>query len=59
MEDEGKLINYHKTKKISHIKNDYITFYKFYYDKYHKEHEKWTPKQLSKLISLLWQKRKK
>lgn len=38
---------------------DYITFYKFYYDKYHKEHDNWTSNQLSKVISLLWEKRKR
>ena len=48
-----------KTKKISALRNDYIAFYKYYYDKYQKEHPTWNSKQLSKVISLLWQKRKK
>ena len=39
-------------------RNDYLTFYKYYYDKYQKEHKKWTSQQVSKVISILWQKRK-
>jgi hypothetical protein len=45
-------------KKTIVGRNDYLTFYKFYYDKYHKEHKGWTSSQLTKVISMLWHKRK-
>lgn len=49
-----------KTKKMSSLgKSDYVTFFKYYYTRYKKEHEKWSSMQISKMISLLWAKRKK
>ena len=37
---------------------DYVKFFKFYYEKYVKEHPKWTSTQITTIISLLWKKKK-
>lgn len=47
-----------QTRKTIVGRNDYLTFYKYYYDKYHREHKNWTSSQLTKVISMLWHKRK-
>lgn len=59
--DSGHLMTpQSKNKKSNSLgKNDYLAFFKHYYAKYKKEHEKWSSDQISKMISLLWAKRKK
>jgi hypothetical protein len=37
---------------------EYIKFFKFYYEKTKNEHSNWTPAQITKIISLLWKKKK-
>lgn len=37
---------------------DYVTFFRHYFDKYRREHPRWTPSQVSKIITLLWRKNK-
>lgn len=50
-----------KTKKIEKGRgesaNDYIKHFKFYYEKFRKEHPKWNSAQISSIIKLLWRKR--
>lgn len=36
---------------------EYLSFYKYYYDKLAAEHPKWKPNQISTIIKLLWKKR--
>ena len=48
-----------KTKKIAKKdRNEYISFHKFHFKKLSQEHKKWSSKQVNKIISLLWQKKK-
>jgi len=51
-----------KTKKISHPKNrsteEYISFFKSYFDRLSKEHPNWSARQITSIIKLLWKKRK-
>lgn len=51
-----------KTKKISHPKNrnteEYISFFKTYFDRLSKEHRSWSASQITSIIKLLWKKRK-
>jgi hypothetical protein len=51
-----------KTKKISHTKNrstqEYISFFKSYFDRLSKEHPNWSARQITSIIKLLWKKRK-
>ncbi len=47
-----------KTKSISKSKSEYLSFFHHYFDKLHKEHPKWNPRQLTHIIKLLWRKRK-
>jgi len=44
--------------KESKKDSEYLKFYKFYYDKNKTEHPNWTPKQITKIVSLLWKKKK-
>ena len=38
--------------------NEYIKFFKFYYDKTKNEHPNWTPAQITIIVSMLWKKKK-
>ncbi len=38
--------------------NEYLKFYKFYYDKMKTEHSNWTSDQITKIVSLIWKKKK-
>jgi hypothetical protein len=38
--------------------NDYVKFYKYYYEKLKTEHPSWSPSQLTTIISLQWKKKK-
>lgn len=44
--------------KVSRKNNDYLKFYKFYYDKNKSNHPSWTPRQITTIVSLLWKKKK-
>jgi hypothetical protein len=46
-----------QTKKIKK-ENEYIKFYKFYFEKYSKDHPRWTTNQKTDIISLMWKKKK-
>lgn len=46
-----------RTKEIRSHNKEYISFYKFYYERLTKEHPKWTPTNKTKIIKLLWRKR--
>lgn len=47
-----------KSKVSSETKNrEYLSFYKYYYDKLSNEHSKWKANQISTIIKLLWKKR--
>lgn len=37
---------------------EYLKFFKFYYEKTKTEHPNWTPSQITKIVSLLWKKKK-
>ncbi len=53
-EDDGKGSNGGSGKKDT----EYLKFFKFYYEKTKKEHPKWTPSQITMIVSLLWKKKK-
>lgn len=44
--------------KASKKDNEYLKFFKFYYDKNKTEHPNWTPSQVTTIVSLLWKKKK-
>lgn len=46
-----------KTKQISKKNEEYITFFKHYYEALSKEHPRWLPNQITTIIKLLWKKR--
>lgn len=54
-------IRIRKTKAIKKSKKsyngEYVTFFKFYYEKLHAEHSKWLPHQISQIVGMLWKKR--
>ena len=48
-----------KTKKISKkSQSEYLSFFKYHFKKLHEEHKKWSSKQISSIIRLLWHKKK-
>lgn len=51
------------TKKISKSpktrKEQYLSFFKYYYERLASEHPRWTKMQISTIIKLLWRKRAK
>lgn len=46
-------------KTFLNARNDYLAFFKYYFERYKKEHERWSSKQISKVIALMWAKRKR
>lgn len=60
--DESSASKGMKTKKISQPKNrninEYISFFKSYFDRLSKEHPNWSAHQITSIIKLLWKKRK-
>lgn len=59
--DSSQLLSPQSRLKKNFIsgRNDYLAFFKYYFEKYKKEHERWSSKQISKVIALMWAKRKK
>jgi hypothetical protein len=49
-----------KTHPISKAvsKSDYISFFKYHYTKLSKEHKRWSTQQITKVVRLLWKKKK-
>lgn len=49
-----------KSRKISKRGNqsDYISFFKYHFDKLTREHRRWTSSQISSVVRLLWKKKK-
>jgi len=45
-------------KRVPSDKDNYIEFFKLYFEKLSKEHRKWTATQISSVIRLMWKKRK-
>ena len=45
-------------KPKSNKSNDYINFFKNYFQHLTKEHPKWSAKQITSIVKLLWKKRK-
>lgn len=39
-------------------KTDYISFFKYHYQKLSREHKRWTTQQISSVVKLLWKKKK-
>jgi hypothetical protein len=39
-------------------KDNYVNFFKLYFEKLSKEHPRWTATQITSVIKLLWRKRK-
>ena len=39
-------------------KSDYISFFKYHYQKLSREHKRWTTQQISSVVKLLWKKKK-
>ena len=44
---------------LSSLRVEYIRFQKYYYNRTKKEHPNWNAKQISKVISILWMKKKR
>ena len=46
-------------EKTQSKKEEYLTFYKYYYERLGAEHPRWTKNQIATIIKLLWRKRNK
>jgi len=49
-----------KSRKIAKKgnQNEYISFFKYHFDKLTREHRRWTSAQISSVVRLLWKKKK-
>ena len=59
--DESSSSKPMKSKKIAKKgqQSEYVTFFKYHFDKLAREHHRWTPAQISSVVRLLWQKKKR
>ena len=45
-------------EKLPPLQREYLNFSKYYNERLRAEHPRWTPKQVSVILNLLWKKRK-